>query len=265
MNDGSSKKLGVIGGMGPAATLLFYDMMIRHTAADSDQAHIDMIIISHASMPDRTKSLKEGRRDELLSKLSEDARLLETCGADAVLITCNTSYVLADEIQAAIGVPLLSMIKEAVRECAGSVGADVSGGRLGFPDEDADIGGRADLSDGRRGKTAILATDGTIESGLYQRELASLGMTGYIPSPESQKLIMKLIYEGVKGGGEPNIDDFSQVENELIAAGCERAILACTELSVLKERWQLPEFYLDAMLSLVKRAIKFAEREYKNV
>ncbi|MDR0424028.1 MAG: amino acid racemase [Clostridiales Family XIII bacterium] len=233
------KKLGVIGGMGPAATLMFYDMMIRHTAAGCDQEHIDMVILNHASMPDRTKLLKEGRGAELLSQLSDDARMLEACGVDAVLMTCNTSHVLAGEIQAAIGVPLLDMIDAAVREYAGLHGASPA-------------------------KAAVLATDGTIESGVYQRALGRAGVPAYVPSQGSQRLIMKLIYDGVKGGGELDIGDFRRVEAELAEAGCGGAILACTELSVLKRRWGLPGFYLDAMLSLAKAAIQFAGCEYKD-
>ncbi|MDR3294281.1 MAG: amino acid racemase [Clostridiales Family XIII bacterium] len=233
-----TKKIGVIGGMGPAATLLFYQMVIEHTAACNDQQHIDMILLNHASMPDRTRALREGRRQELLEKLIEDARTLESCGADGIVITCNTSYTLADEIQAGIGVPLLHMIREAARESASRF-------------------------DGQSAKIAILATDGTVESGIYQREVEKTGLTSYVPSVKNQRLVMKLIYDGVKSGGVIDFADFTGIERELEEAGCDGAILACTELSVFKERFELPEFYLDAMLSLAKKTIAFAGKEYR--
>lgn len=60
------KKLGVIGGMGPEATAYFYEEVIRHTKADCDQDHLDMTILSHASMPDRTKAIQTGESRKLL-------------------------------------------------------------------------------------------------------------------------------------------------------------------------------------------------------
>jgi aspartate racemase len=231
------KTLGVVGGMGPAASLLFYDMIIKHTAASCDQQHIDMIILNHASMPERTQALREGRRDELLAKLVHDAQMLEKCGADGFVITCNTSHALAEEIQAAVSIPLISIIAEAARECADSH-------RPGA-------------------KIAVLATDGAIGSGIYQKELEHRGLGAYIPTPEAQRWVNKIIFDGVKGGGKLSLDDFKPVEEELISAGCDGAIMGCTELSVFKEHFKLPDFYLDAMLSLAKRAIEFAGKEFK--
>ena len=68
------KKLGVIGGMGPEATAYFYEEVIRHTKADCDQDHLDMTILSHASMPDRTKAIQTGESRKLLEAMKEDVR-----------------------------------------------------------------------------------------------------------------------------------------------------------------------------------------------
>jgi aspartate racemase len=233
---GAHKKIGVLGGMGPAATLLFYRMVVEHTLARSDQEHIDMILLNHASMPDRTLCLRSGRRAELLEKLTEDARTLEACGADCVVIPCNTSHTLADEIQAAIRVPLINMVREAVKTCAPRL--EKTGGRIG-----------------------ILATDGTVEGGIYQRELEKAGFLPYAPSPESQRLLMRMIYEGVKKGCAVDREDFARVDRELREAGCAGAIVACTELSILRDAFQLPAYYTDALLALARRAIAFAGRE----
>jgi aspartate racemase len=231
-------KIGVMGGMGPAASALFYRMTVEHTKARRDQDHMDMIILSHASVPDRTEALLGGRRDELLALLLEDARTLERFGADAIAIPCNTSHALADEIQAGIGVPLLNMVAEAARACA-----------------ERFAGGPA--------RVAVLATDGTLAAGVYRRELEKRGIESWTPSAEGQALVMKLIYEGVKNGGDPNYADFQTVERELARAGCGAAILAFTELSVCREIFGLPDFYIDAMLALAKAAILFAGKEYK--
>ncbi|MDR2087909.1 MAG: amino acid racemase [Clostridiales Family XIII bacterium] len=230
-------KVGVIGGMGPAASALFYRMTVEHTKARCDRDHMDLILLSHASMPDRTEALLAGRRAELLALLLADARMLEALGAGAIAIPCNTSHALADEIQAGIGIPLINMVRETARECAAR-----------FADEPA--------------RVAVLATDGTLREGLYRRALEAHGLEPWSPQDEIQELVMKLIYDGVKGGGRIDYEDFLTIERALARAGCEAAIMGCTELSVVKEKLDLPAFYVDAMLTLVKRVILFAGREY---
>ena len=237
MSEEKSVKLGVLGGMGPEASVLFYSMVVRHTVASKDQDHIDMVIYNHATMPDRTSMIIEGNIDVLKGKLVADAKALEAFGADCLFITCNTTHVAADEIQSEINIPLINMIREAARECAA-------------------------LYARRPVKIAVLATDGTIGSRLYQDELEKIGFKSYVPSVDNQDLVMKLIYS-VKAGEAIDINDLAIIETELREAGCDAAILGCTELSVLRDRFNLPEFYIDAMGVLVKRAILFAGKVYK--
>jgi aspartate racemase len=230
-------KIGVMGGMGPAASALFYRMTVEHTKALRDQDHLDMILLSHASMPDRTEALLSGRRAELSKLLLADARMLETCGADALAIPCNTSHALADEIQAGIGIPLINMVTESVRECA------------------------AFLTD-RPARVALLATEGTVRAGFYRSALEARGIEPWLPPDEIQGLVTRIIYDGVKRGGRVDCEDFRAIERALVCAGCEAALMACTELSVIKESFKLPAFYIDAMLTLAKRVILFAGKEY---
>ena len=110
-----SKKLGVIGGMGPEATNFFYARLIARTKAESDQEHIDTVILSHATMPDRTKAILTGEKDELIKAITEDARNLELLGVSNIAIPCNTSHYFYDEVQAATKVPVIHMIEECVR------------------------------------------------------------------------------------------------------------------------------------------------------
>jgi aspartate racemase len=230
-------KIGVMGGMGPAASALFYRMTVEHTKARRDQDHIDMVLLSHASVPDRTEALLGGRRAELLALLLEDARLLERCGVDAIAIPCNTSHALADEISAGIHIPLLNMVEDAARECAAR-----------FP-----AGGA---------RVAVLATDGTARAGVYQRALEKQGLTPWLPPAETQSIVMKLIYDGVKNGGDISREDISAIERAARDAGCDAVLMACTEMSVVKERFSLSDFYADALLTLVKSVIRFAGKEY---
>lgn len=226
--------IGVIGGMGPAATQLFYRMVIDKTDAQCDQDHVDMIILNHASMPDRTACILSGDTKNLVEMLIADAQLLEASGAACIVIPCNTSHAFSEEIEKSVDIPLINMVRETV------------GAVLG------------------KSKVAVLATDGTIQTGIYQKELKKVGVEPYAPGNESQRRIMKLIYDGIKHGGEVNMDDFREVEAELLANSCDSAIMACTELSVLKERFDLGEYYLDAMGMLATRAVEFCGKGVKD-
>ena len=224
------KILGVIGGMGPLATQLYYKLIIEKTDANCDQEHLNMIILNHATMPDRTKAILEGRSEELLNLLTKDAQMLEQNGAGVITIPCNTSHVLMDKLQKNINIQIINMVEETVNYIVNT-----------FSENDLRIG--------------ILATDGTINTGLYQKALEKQGICPLVPSTESQKLVMKLIYEGVKNGGEIDISDFLMVQEELFEKKCHGAILACTELSCLREMYKLPPYYIDAMVILAEKSI----------
>ncbi|MCI8645334.1 MAG: amino acid racemase [Firmicutes bacterium] len=228
MKDGT-KVLGVIGGMGPLASQLFYKMVIEKTDAQRDQDHINMIILSHATMPDRTEAIKEGRLEELLLRFSQDLQLLQESGADYAAIPCNTSHVLIDRLQEEHSLPVLNMIQITAQN----------------------IGKRLE----KGAKVGIMATDGTIKQNLYQKECKKLGLTPVVPSSESQKRVMKIIYEGVKKGEPVDYNDFEAVERELRGKGCCCVIMACTELSCFKEQQGLSDFFVDAMEELAEESI----------
>ncbi|MDD4715777.1 MAG: amino acid racemase [Oscillospiraceae bacterium] len=223
------KTLGVIGGMGPLATCLFYQRIIQRTDALRDQDHIPMIIFSHCTMPDRTEAILNGREETVYSLLLEDARKLEREGAGAIAIPCNTSHYFADRLQDQLSVPIVNMVRETVR---------------------------AMKERGAR-KVGVLGTDGTIQTGLYQKECKDLGLFSVIPSPETQKAVMYMIYKEIKKGRSGSPVLFAGIDRELREAGCDGAILACTELSCFGAEERLPEeFYVDAMDVLVERSIE---------
>ena len=92
MGEVSTFKIGVLGGMGPAATCLFYKMITEKTEAYKDQDHINMIIYSDASMPDRTEAILGQSFDDVADKMMEDIRILEKAGCRAIFVTCNTAH-----------------------------------------------------------------------------------------------------------------------------------------------------------------------------
>lgn len=230
-----SLKLGIIGGMGPEATEVMFRRIIARTDAKTDQEHLDMIILNHASMPDRTAAIKSGQTEEVASLLKNDALLLEKCGASAIAVPCNTSHYFISELSESVGVPIINMIEETAAYIAENCP--------------------------KLKKVGILATDGTVEQGLYRRALEKRGIEPYEPDAETQKTVMDIIYNQIKKGEKGCLEDFIRVLSRLKEDGCDGAILACTELSVLKINYEAEPcfsdgFCVDAMQVLIDKSIE---------
>ena len=175
----SNDRLGVIGGMGPQATNTFYQYIIDRTDARTDQEHLSVLIFSDCAMPDRTAAIlgTQAQKDEVYERLLSDARMLEGAGCTAIAVPCNTSHYFLDRVQEQISIPIVHMIRETARLL---------------------------VSQGKK-RPGILATDGTIRTGLYQREFAAFGIYAAAPRPAAQKQVMSLIYDDIKAGkaGDP--------------------------------------------------------------
>lgn len=221
--------LGIIGGMGPAATVMMFQELVERTCAARDQEHLDILIYNHASIPDRTEAIASGHAEELIRCLRADAQMLERCGAGVIAIPCNTSHRFYDDIQSAVSIPVLNMIGETVARL-----------RRDHPSVQ---------------KVGILATDGTVNTGLYHKACAEAGIDCITPPPEVQRIVMRIIYEQIKAGESGNLEDFELIDRFLKKEGCEAAILACTELSVFRSRHELSRFYVDAMTALIDASI----------
>lgn len=220
-------RLGVLGGMGPQATQVFYQRILDMTDAARDQEHLPTLILSDTKMPDRTAAILGGDAEGCYRRLLHGAKQLESCGCTVLAVPCNTSHYFVDRLQGEVSVPFLHMVRETVR----------------------------DLSGAGRKRVGILATDGTVKTGLYQTECAAQGLEGFVPAPEVQSVVMSIIYDEIKRGEKGSREKFSVLDRHLRAAGCDGAILACTELSVYRAYHGLPDFYLDAMDVLAQRCI----------
>ncbi len=220
-------KLGVLGGMGPQASQTFYQFVLDRTDASRDQDHVPTLILSDTGMPDRTAAILSGQTEGLHARLLADARLLEQCGCTVLAIPCNTSHYFVDRLQGEVGVPILHMIRETARLLA---------------------------AQGKK-RPGILATDGTIRTGLYQKEFAALGLEAVAPDPDTQKLVMSIIYDEIKQGEKGSREKFAKIDKAIRRAGCDCAVLACTELSVFATWHPLPPYYIDAMMVLAEQAI----------
>ena len=228
--------IGIIGGMGPMASQLFYKMVTQHTAAERDQDHINLILLSDASMPDRTAAILSGEYDGPYGQLLADAQLLEQCGCTAIAITCNTAHFFADMIADKIGIPILHMI----RETAATLARRYPGGVIG-----------------------VMATDGTVQTGLYQKVLEAQGLKPFLPAEEIQREVMHQIYDRVKRGLPRDGESWARIESAYRRGGCDAVVLACTELSVIKADEGLGDWYVDPMEILARRVIAAAGKTYR--
>ncbi|MBN3752105.1 aspartate/glutamate racemase family protein [Paraburkholderia sp. Tr-20389] len=203
-------KVGVVGGVGPAATIDFLDKVVRNTPATRDQDHIRLIVEQNPQIPDRTENLIGNGADPTVS-LYATCKRLEEGDADIIAIPCNTAHAFVERIQPYLGIPIVNMLTETVRYVCESWPAH------------RDIG--------------VLATSGTIASGVYEKALESQGLRQVAPDEALQKCVMAAIYgnNGVKAGfttGRCQEDIAAAVEG-LIAQGVEIIILGCTELPLL--------------------------------
>ncbi len=220
-------RLGILGGMGPQATQIFYQRILDRTDAERDQEHLPTLILSDTEMPDRTTAILSGEGQQVYRRLLEDAQLLERNGCTAIAIPCNTSHYFVDKLQQELTIPIIHMVRETCKVLA------------------------------KRGcrRVGILATDGTIQTQTYQKECAAQGFEGVAPDEATQKLVMSIIYDEIKKGEKGSREKFAAIDRALRTLNCDAAILGCTELSVYRVYHGLPDFYIDALEVLVEQSI----------
>jgi aspartate racemase len=230
-------RLGILGGMGPQATQIFYQRILDRTDAECDQEHLPTLILSDTEMPDRTAAILSGNGQRVYDRLLEDARLLEREGCTAIAIPCNTSHYFVDELQRELSVPILHMVRQTCKALR------------------------------QRGckRVGILATDGTVQTQTYQKECTAQGLEGVAPDGETQKLVMSIIYDEIKKGEKGSREKFAAIDRALRALGCDAAILGCTELSVYRVYHGLPDFYVDALEVLVEQSITACGKRLRTV
>ncbi|MBQ8140645.1 MAG: aspartate/glutamate racemase family protein [Clostridia bacterium] len=223
----NKKVLGVLGGLGPMSSVYFYETLTSHTKADCDQQHLNILLSSRADIPDRTAFILGKSDSNPLDAMRREVEKLVAAGAEIVAIPCNTAHYFYEGISKSSSVPVLNIIEETVSFCK----------YLGLS------------------KVGVLATEGTVLSGAYKNVLEREGIEYTTCSEDEQRIISDIIYGAVKQGKEPDLDRFLQVADTLTAHGCERIILGCTELSLLKRNCRLGIRFIDSLDVLSIRAI----------
>lgn len=237
----NKKVLGVIGGLGPIATAHFMELAINMCDAKCDQENLDMIIYNIPSIPDRTAYILDNSKESPLPRMVEIGHTLTEQGADQIAIPCVTAHYFCDELDLNISAPIINGVRETV----------------------------AYLKDRNISKVGIMATDGTISSGLFAKELEAAGIKPVIPSKDGQAAVMHLIYNNIKAGTAPDMDKFAFVRDELFSLGAEAIILGCTELSLIKRDYIIGAGFIDVMEVLASQSLqkcdKKVKEEYKNL
>ncbi len=223
-----AKMLGILGGLGPMATVYFYELITAHTKAERDQEHIDTVISSGATTPDRTAFILGNEKESPVARMASDARKLESFGAELIAIPCNTAHYFYDSVSAAVSIPVLNIIEETVAYIA------LRGYR----------------------KPGILATCGTVQTQAYQTVCARLGLDFAVPDEDGQQALMDMIYKDIKTGKKPDMKAFLRIVAALEAGGCDCMILGCTELSLIKRDEHLDAHFVDSMEVLALRTIE---------
>ena len=227
--DTNKKTVGIIGGMGPGATALLFQKLIDYTDAKSDAEHMHIIIDNNTAIPDRTTAILNGENTPALC-IVESGKKLEMCGAELLLIPCNTSHYFYDDIQEQLSVPVVNMIAETAKVC---------------------------LNNGYT-KVGVLATTGTSNTDTYGRELNKFGVETVYPDVEGQKKVMEIIYDQVKAGRKINVQILDQTLKKMASKGAQAFILGCTELPFAIKNGDFGYHFLDSLDILAKCAVEMA-------
>ncbi|MDY2941498.1 MAG: amino acid racemase [Varibaculum sp.] len=202
-----NKLVGVLGGLGPLATVYFMQTVIDLTDANNDQDNVDMIVTQHSSIPDRTAAIISNGESPVPAMVS-DAKKLQEAGADFVVVPCNTATIFLNAVVDAVDIEVVNIVTETVSAISKRNPSGIN-------------------------NVAIMATEGTIASGIYQSALESANYSAMIPQRHTQKAITEMIYDYVKSGLKVPAELFYNQVRTLRDCGADAVICGCTELSVV--------------------------------
>ena len=234
MND-TKKTAGVLGGMGPEATVDFMGKVIAMTEAGRDQDHVRMLIDHNPQVPNRQDAILRGGEDPG-PVLAAMAAGLEAGGADFLVIPSNTAYVYQDAILAATHIPLISII-----------GVSIAAATERAP---------------RATRIGVLATDGCLQSGIYQAGLEEAGLEAELPTEKELRKLMMLI-EAIKGGKHTDnlAGDMVALAEALAARGAGAIIAGCTEIPLVLDEDAIGVPLVSSTDALAEITVKLATGE----
>lgn len=226
------RALGILGGMGPLATVDFMAKVIEATPAERDQDHIPLLVHAVPQVPDRAAAILNGT-DEPLEWLVRGAGMLRLSGAGAIAIPCNTAHYWYDQLAASIDIPVLHIVDAA-----------------------ADALRAQGITDGRLG---LMGTVGTVAAGIYQKRFEKLGYDCLAPDEAAQaKYVTAGINEIKAGRLDAGRELLETVAKGLAERDCRAIVLGCTEIPIVLTREMSPGGgigYLDATDALARASV----------
>jgi len=227
------KVVGVIGGMGPAASVDFLARIVRATPARDDADHIRVLLDNNPKVPSRIARILEGGGEDPLPVLIAMARGLQAQGADFLAIPCNTAHFYLPDIARAVDIPVLDMVGLAIEKLTA---LRPQPGRIG-----------------------MLASPAVRTLGLYAARLAAAGMTALFPDATGEAVVLGVI-RAVKAGAvtAAHRAEYAAVANALVESGAQALLIACTELSVLGIPERCGRAAVDALDALVEASVMTA-------
>lgn len=224
------KVIGILGGMGPAATGELFNRIVNNTVAKTDQEHVNMIIINDPQIPDRTNYIL-GKGESPLPRMINNIKKLYYAGAEVVIIPCMTAHSFLEELQKESPVPIVNAI-ELVESYFKSFYPSIS-------------------------KIGLLATAGSVKSGVYNKYISKEII---VPDEDNQGKLMNTIYSenGIKAGNtsKETTDEIITIINTLKEKNIEAVIAGCTELSLVLDDNNVRLPVIDPVLLLAKKAVE---------
>lgn len=220
-------RLGVIGGLGPMATAYYLELVVRMTDAKRDQDHPEIMVMDIPTIPDRTAYILGKSEEDPVGPMVQLGKQLKSLGATVLATPCVTAHYFHEALQQGSGLPVIHVIQKTAQllrsEGVGCVG--------------------------------LMATDGTVESGIFQKELEAAGISVVLPDEQGQRGVMTIIYDQVKAGIPADLQLFHGICGQLWRQGAQVVILGCTELSLLKKQADLGDGILDVLDVLAKESV----------
>ena len=226
------KIIGILGGMGPEATADLYYRIVRASPAKEDRDHPRTIIYSNTKVPDRTAAII-GTGPSPLPEMVRAGLALEEAGADFVIMPCNTAHYFIDDLRLELGIPVLDMIELTAEAFSEMLPDAVCAG--------------------------LIATDGTVRSGIYERRFDDKGVDIVVPSREMQRQTMTAIYDHIKAGDlAKGREVILRVAEDLLAEDIQAVLCGCTEISLVLKDGDLTVPVIDPLQVLAEHAVSYA-------
>ncbi|MEH6530454.1 MAG: amino acid racemase [Photobacterium frigidiphilum] len=229
-----SRKLGILGGMGPLATVEFMQKIISRTPAHNDQQHIPMLVSNNPQIPDRTAYLISNGEDPYPA-LKEGMEQLQQAGAECIVMPCNTAHYWYTRLTNSCNVHTISIIDSVVDEAKH-----------------------------RRYRTVgLLATTATMMAGMYQTKLAQQQINAIETTDSEQQAIMNGIYAVKAGNVEHGKQLMQPIFEAMLNRGAEAVIFGCTEIPVAlaEQTISQPQHCLDSLDILAEQCVHWAQAD----